>query len=83
MACGTPVIAVKEGGFRETVRHNQTGLLIERDPRELAKAILYLMENKDIWEKFSKNGFQWIKSNFSLKRMVDQIEREIYDLILR
>ena len=83
MACGTPVIAIKEGGFRETVRHNQTGLLIEREPRELAKAILYLMENKDIWEKFSKNGFQWIKSNFSLKRMVDQIEREIYDLILR
>ena len=83
MACGTPVIAVKEGGFRETVRHNQTGLLIERDPRELAKAILYLMENKEIWEKFSKNGPKWVKSNFSLNKMVDQIEREIYDLVLR
>nr|WP_243687910.1 glycosyltransferase family 4 protein [Methanobacterium formicicum] len=31
MACGTPVVAVKEGGVRETVIHNETGLLTERD----------------------------------------------------
>jgi glycosyltransferase involved in cell wall biosynthesis len=31
MACGIPVIAVNEGGFKETILHNQTGLLLPED----------------------------------------------------
>ncbi len=31
MACGTVVVAVKEGGVRESVSHGETGLLTERD----------------------------------------------------
>ena len=80
MACGTPVIAVKEGGFRETVKHKETGLLIERDPQELADAILYLIENKEMWKKFSENGPNWVKSNFSWERAINEIEKELLDL---
>jgi len=39
MASGKPVIAVNEGGFRETILHNKTGLLIEADPLALVKGI--------------------------------------------
>jgi glycosyltransferase involved in cell wall biosynthesis len=80
MACGTPVIAIKEGGFRETVKHEETGLLIERDPQELANAILYLIENKEVWKKFSENGINWVKSNFSWERTINEIEKELLDL---
>ncbi len=81
MACGTPVIAVKEGGFRETINHQENGLLVERDPRELANAILYLLENKEIWKRFSENGPKWVKSNFSIEKMVNEIEKELSVLI--
>jgi len=43
MACGTPVIAVKEGGVRESVVHNETGILTERDETMFAKAITELL----------------------------------------
>jgi glycosyltransferase involved in cell wall biosynthesis len=31
MACGIPVIAVDEGGFRETVIHGETGLFLPQE----------------------------------------------------
>jgi glycosyltransferase involved in cell wall biosynthesis len=39
MASGKPVVAVNEGGFRETVVHGKTGLLVEADRDELVKAV--------------------------------------------
>lgn len=39
MASGKPVVAVNEGGFRETVVHGKTGLLVNADRDELARAV--------------------------------------------
>lgn len=39
MACGTPVVGVKEAGIRETVRSGETGMLTERNEEEFAEAI--------------------------------------------
>jgi glycosyltransferase involved in cell wall biosynthesis len=39
MASGKPVVAVNEGGFRETVVHGKTGLLVEADRDELVGAL--------------------------------------------
>ncbi len=39
MASGKPVVAVNEGGFKETVVHGKTGLLVEADRDELARAV--------------------------------------------
>ncbi len=30
MSCGTPIVAVKEGGVRESVIHNKTGILTRK-----------------------------------------------------
>jgi glycosyltransferase involved in cell wall biosynthesis len=39
MASGKPVVAVNEGGFKETVVQGKTGLLVEANRDELVKAI--------------------------------------------
>lgn len=39
MACGTPVVAVREAGYRETVEHGRGGYLVERSPAALAGGI--------------------------------------------
>ena len=39
MASGKPVVAVNEGGFKETVVHGKTGLLVLADKDELVRAI--------------------------------------------
>lgn len=53
MCCGTPVIAVREGGFREVVTHGVNGILVNRDPREGGAAIELLLDGGGVSEKTS------------------------------
>jgi glycosyltransferase involved in cell wall biosynthesis len=39
LASGTPVVAVREAGYRETVQHGVNGYLVDRDPTHLAEAV--------------------------------------------
>ena len=43
MACGTPVVAVKEGGVREIVIDGMTGILVDRDEKLFADAVESLL----------------------------------------
>ncbi|MFN8050907.1 MAG: glycosyltransferase [Acidimicrobiales bacterium] len=47
LATGTPVIAVAEGGFRETVEDGVTGFLVERDAARLADALATTIASPD------------------------------------
>lgn len=39
MASGKPVVAVDEGGFRETVAHGETGLLVRAESSDIIRAV--------------------------------------------
>lgn len=56
MACGTPVVGVREGGIRETVLHGITGLLVERDTSQFAAAIQQLLANPAQAEELGRQG---------------------------
>jgi glycosyltransferase involved in cell wall biosynthesis/O-antigen/teichoic acid export membrane protein len=43
-ACGTPSVAIAEGGLRESILHERTGLLVER-PEELSGAIALVLDD--------------------------------------
>ena len=43
IGCGTPAIALDEGGYRETVQHTVNGLLVAPDEAALAQAISALI----------------------------------------
>lgn len=45
MASGKPVVAVNEGGFKETVIHGETGMLVEATPNELKRAIMEISKD--------------------------------------
>lgn len=47
MACGTPVVAVAEAGYRETVKNGIGGVLVERLPEEMAGAVIRLLDDKN------------------------------------
>lgn len=40
MCCGTPVVAVAQGGYRETVVDGETGFLADRNPQSIATCIV-------------------------------------------
>jgi glycosyltransferase involved in cell wall biosynthesis len=56
LACGTPVVAVREGGLRESILHEQTGLLVPRDVPALTNAIARLLSQPAQAEQFGQNG---------------------------
>ena len=47
MASGKPVVAVNEGGFKETVVHGETGLLVGANRDELVRAIKEIARGPD------------------------------------
>ena len=57
-ACGTPTIATDVPGLRETVRNNDTGIIVNRDVDALAKSIKLVLKDKELREKLSKRAFE-------------------------
>jgi glycosyltransferase involved in cell wall biosynthesis len=79
MACGTPVIAVCEGGFRETVTHKKTGLLTERNPQKIADSISMLLSNSELQSEMGKNGVEAVKKFFTWEKTVSKLEKIFYE----
>jgi D-inositol-3-phosphate glycosyltransferase len=45
LASGAPVVAVSEGGYREVVDDGRNGVLVERDPGEMATALMKVLDD--------------------------------------
>jgi len=81
MACGTPVVAVKEGGVRESVIHNKTGVLTQRDEGMFAKVVTELLSNEEKKRNASQNAIECVKDHWTTekagKRLMWHINRVV------
>jgi glycosyltransferase involved in cell wall biosynthesis len=74
-AMGLPVVSTRSGGIPEAVKDGETGLLVtERDPRALAEAILKLMQDDELWQRFSLAGRIRVLDNFNLFKQTRRLE---------
>ena len=74
MSYQKPVIATNVGGIPDIVRHNETGILVERrDPQALAQAIEAVLTDDPWARKLGKAGLAYVKEYFSWPRIVDQV----------
>jgi glycogen(starch) synthase len=79
---GRPVIAASVGGLKEVVAHTETGLLVEKEnPKALAKAIVYLLENREEAAQMGLASHRKAQGFFSLNRYV-QSYLEIYEKVV-
>jgi glycosyltransferase involved in cell wall biosynthesis len=74
MACGTPVLAVAEGGVRESVINGETGVLVERDASVFADALVELLNNEEERKRLGQSGVQHVRANFTWGKTVDRLE---------
>ncbi len=77
MACGTPVVGVREGGVRETVVHGETGLLTDRDPQCFADAVASLLQDATRRERYGQQGRTYVESQWQWDRSVAELERHL------
>jgi len=74
MACGTPVIGVAEGGVRETILHGVTGILVERDVKQLARAIRVLLDDEVRYSRYARECRAYVTKEWSWEFSKKQIE---------
>lgn len=59
---GTPSIVYNVDGLRDSVRHQNTGVVCSLNtPTALARAIVAVCKNPNEYEKYRKNGWEWSK----------------------
>lgn len=72
MACGTPVVGVREGGLRETINDGVNGLLTDRDEEAFALSITKIVTDTSLRDSLSKQCRKSVE-RFSWGRSVDRL----------
>lgn len=78
----TPVIGSNTGGIKEIIRDTKDGFLVEPNNEvELAEKILYMLNNKLDFSKFSKNCHDRFLQNFELETGITNICQYLNSLV--
>ena len=66
LACGKPVVAFNTGGIPEMVRHEENGFIApQMNSAELAKGIVWTLENKERYQHLSQNARNKVLDNYT------------------
>lgn len=73
MRAGVPVVATNVGALEEIIEDGESGLLVDRSPRGLARAVARLNQDRGFRERIIENGRQRVNALFSEERMLSEI----------
>jgi glycosyltransferase involved in cell wall biosynthesis len=76
-ACGLPVVAVAEGGVRESVIHDVTGLHVPSDPAKIAAALTKLLIDPALARRLGASARSNVERQWTLKECTDRIEGKL------
>lgn len=74
LACGTPVIGIREGGVRESIIDGETGILVDRDEQELVRAITKLIDSQELREKLGQKGVEYVRKHWNWEKSTALLE---------
>ena len=80
-ACGLPVVAGREGGIPDAVRHGETGLLV--DPQnlpEIARGLREVLDDKPLATRLGQGGRHAVETYYNWNRVAADIARLGQDL---
>lgn len=81
MACETPVVAVGEGGVRETVIDGRNGILVPNaDPCALSKAVDRLLADTHLARTLGRQGRQMVLDRWTLDVATERLEFQLAQL---
>jgi glycosyltransferase involved in cell wall biosynthesis len=77
MACGTPVVGVREGGVRESIVDSSTGRLTERDVAAFARAVDVLLDSPDLCQEYGRRGIDHVRETWSWERTLHTLKHHL------
>lgn len=82
MSSELPVIITEGVAISSDIGRAHAGIVIKKDEKELADAILGLLENKENAREMGKRGREFVKAQFSMER-VAQTMRDAYNRVIK
>lgn len=80
MACGRPVVAVAEGGVRETVGSGSPGMTTARDSADFAAQLQALLADDAQRQKLGEAGVEYVRRSWTWDRAVDSLEQVLIEV---
>lgn len=83
MACGKPVIALKNGGPEDIITNGKEGYLVNtRDPKEISQKIDILLQSNELRRNMGCEGYKKVKEKFQIK-IIGNEYKKLYSNLLR
>lgn len=74
-ACNIPVISTDVGGVRDIVLDGETGFIVPKnDLKSFSEKLKILITSKEIREKMSQNGWNYVRDKFHYTTLVKNME---------
>ncbi len=78
-----PIVASNVDGVRETIIDGKTVFLFEpKSEKDLAEKIIKLYQDEELRKEMGERGFEFVKTNFSLEKMV-RAYQDLYISLLK
>lgn len=79
-ACETPVVAIAEGGVRETIQDGVNGFLIlGNDSVAFGQAISRFLKDKELVYKMGKQARRYVLENWNWNKAIDRLEKNLFN----
>lgn len=77
-----PVVTTDVGGVRDIVQDGETGFIVPpKNVNQFAEKLGFLIENQEIRQKMSQNGWNYVKEKFHYTTLVKNMEEYYLELI--
>ena len=81
-AAGVPVISTNVGGVKDVVNNGVTGYVVDSFiPEVYQKWLSELIENEDLRQKMSQNGWNHVKEKYHYMRLCAEVEELYWELL--
>lgn len=81
-AANVPVISTNVGGVKDIVNVNETAYVIDDfEPSSFAEKLLLLTDNKDIRQKMSQNGWNYVEQKFHYNTLCSHVDKLYKELL--
>jgi glycosyltransferase involved in cell wall biosynthesis len=81
-AVGTPIVTTSLGDTLEWIDRN-VGYVTQPTPQDLAEAIYGIISDDELYRRFSKNCIEIVKSEFSIEKVVERLEKLYEEVVER